>query len=340
MLQREDSIQHFTAAAADSTRTDTVRHGPLTPAKVIGWLPADATPAQQDSMVQAHFKPDTIHWSGRPDTLCLPGMPADEPQLDISSAKIYNETYFTGKPFFHPELFGGRLGTAGEPIPYGIARDNVIVIMLLLCFMTTALGVSRSSHFVLKQAKMFFRTRRGDSAEDSGTLLGRRFQYVLALQSFLLFGLVYFFYAERYVADLFIIDNYAVIAAYSLAILGYAAVKALMYRLSGYVFFDRRSTAAWMRDYLFILCSEGVLLLPLVLLQAFFSMPIEATLACTAALVAAGRMLSLYKTYIIFFRQKRLYLQNILYFCTLELMPLAALAGLLGEATDYLKVSF
>lgn len=340
MLQREDSIQHIVAATADTTRTDTVRHEPLTPAKVIGWLPKDATPAQQDSIVQAFFKPDTIHWSSRPDTLCLPGMPADAPQTDISAAKIYNETYFTGKPFFHPELFGGRLGTAGEPIPYGIARDNVIVIMLLLCFVTTALGISKSSHFVLKQAKMFFRPRRSGSADDSGTLLGRRFQYVLSLQSFLLFGLVYFFYAERYVADLFITDNYAVIAAFSLIVLGYAVAKGLMYRLSGYVFFGKSSTSAWMRDYLFILCSEGVLLLPLVLLQAFFSMPVEATLACTVALVAAGRILSFYKTYVIFFRQKRLYLQNVLYFCTLEITPIAALAGLLGEAADYLKVSF
>ena len=45
----------------------------LTPKMVLSWLPRNATPAQQDSAIQAHFKPSEIRWSSRPDTLHLPG---------------------------------------------------------------------------------------------------------------------------------------------------------------------------------------------------------------------------------------------------------------------------
>ena len=45
----------------------------LTPYQVLRQLPADATPAQQDSAIQANFHPENTHLSERPDTLHLPG---------------------------------------------------------------------------------------------------------------------------------------------------------------------------------------------------------------------------------------------------------------------------
>ena len=33
------------------------QHHQLTPAEVLRWLPKDATPAQQDSAIQAHIRP-------------------------------------------------------------------------------------------------------------------------------------------------------------------------------------------------------------------------------------------------------------------------------------------
>ena len=47
---------------------------PLTAGDIIEQLPADATPAQQDSAVRANITPEPItHWSKCPDTLHLPG---------------------------------------------------------------------------------------------------------------------------------------------------------------------------------------------------------------------------------------------------------------------------
>ena len=46
---------------------------PQTPYQVLRLLPKDATPAQQDSAIQAWFAPEEIHYSEQPDTLHLPG---------------------------------------------------------------------------------------------------------------------------------------------------------------------------------------------------------------------------------------------------------------------------
>ena len=126
------------------------QHYQPTPAQVLSWLPKNATPEQQDSAIQAHIKPSEITWSQQPDTLHLPGQTAGHSWRDVNMPKYYRESYFTGKPWFHPDLFGGRLGVAGDPVPYGIARDNVITAMLLFCFILAAVAYAKSKRFILQ----------------------------------------------------------------------------------------------------------------------------------------------------------------------------------------------
>ena len=93
MRQQEDSIasveiqQDLQGAAARV-------HKQPTPAEVIGWLPKNATPEQQDSAVQAHIKPSKITWSERPDTLHLPGHPVGRSWRDVSLPRYYKESCF------------------------------------------------------------------------------------------------------------------------------------------------------------------------------------------------------------------------------------------------------
>lgn len=315
------------------------RHVPLTPAKVLSWLPADATPAQQDSAIQAHIKPSEIHWSECPDTLHLPGHPAGRSFRDVSLPKYYRESYFEGKPCFNPDLFGGRQGVAGDPVPYSIARDNVITILLLACFMLALIAYAKSRRFILRQVKDFFRAPRGENmtvmTETSGEF---RFQFFLVGQSCLLFALIYFFYVQTRGADTFIVDQYQVIGIFAAIIFGYAVFKAAAYSLTGFVFFDHKRNELWMKSFLFLLAMEGVCVFPLVMLQAYFGMAVEATLVCTAVVIVVFKMLAFWRTYIIFFRREGLSLQIFLYFCTLEVMPVTTLLGILAITSNYLKV--
>ena len=51
------------------------------------------------------------------------------------------------------------------------------------------------------------------------------------------------------------------------------------------------------------------------------------TILYVGAVVVLSRLLSLYKCFLIFFRQKGVYLQIILYFCALEISPIIMLSG-------------
>lgn len=311
-----------------------------TVSQVLSCLPADATPEQQDSAVQANIKPSEIQWSTMPDTLHLPGHPIGRSYRDVSLPKYYRESYFTGRQYFNPDLFGGRLGVAGDPVPYSIAGDNIITLLLLGCFVFGMVAFTKSKNFMLRQSKNFFRQPHGMLTEINETAAELRFQFFLVLQTCLLMGLVYFFHVQTSVTDTFTIDQYQVIGIFASEFLGYALLKAVAYQVVDWVFFSTRSNSIWMKSYLFILALEGVCLFPIVMLQAYFQTSVSTTLLCAIAVVVLFKMLSFYKTYIIFFRSKGAILQNILYFCTLEMMPVAALWGVLTITCNHLKVTF
>lgn len=317
------------------------QHFQPTPAQVLSWLPRNATPEQQDSAIQANIKPSEITWSQQPDTLHLPGHSKGKSWRDVNMPKYYRESYFTGKPFFHPDMFGGRLGVAGDPVPYSIARDNVITLLLLGCFVLALIAYSKSKGFILRQAKDFFRPPHNEKmtaiSETSGEL---RFQFFLVLQSSLLMALIFFFYVQRNITDTFIIDQYQVIGVFAAIITVYAMLKAVAYSVTGWVFFDRRSNDLWIKSFLFLLAMEGVCLFPIVMLRAYFEIAVQTTLICTAIVLGIFKLLSLYKSYLIFFRNGGHSLQIFLYFCTLELMPLAMLIGALMITTANLKVDY
>ena len=230
---------------------------------------------------------------------------------------------------------------AGDPVPYTIARDNIITLLLIFCFCIALIAYTKSRRFILRQAKEFFRPPVSENmtavTETSEEL---RFQFFLVLQTCLLLGLVYFFYTQLYVADTFVVDHYQVIAIFSLTVFAYMTLKTLFYWLVGWVFFNKRNNEFWMKSNLFFLGMEGVCLFPVVMLQAYFKMPVQTTLVCTFLVIALFKLLSLYKSYIIFFRHRGGFLQNFLYFCTLELAPLAALIGSLTMIANCLKVNF
>ena len=142
---RTDSI--YTEPIVPSDTNDTIEHKPAkpqTPYQVLRLLPKDATPAQQDSAIQAWFQPGEIHYSTRPDTLHLPGHGIGKSLKDVNLPQYYREHFFSDNTYLHPELDGGRYGVAGDPIPYTTKNDNIITSMLLVCFVLTlvAAGVS------------------------------------------------------------------------------------------------------------------------------------------------------------------------------------------------------
>ena len=340
-MLRQDSIYSEPVASpitADTTVQKPAR--PQTPYQVLRLLPKDATPAQQDSAIQVWFQPGEIHYSSRPDTLHLPGHDVPRDLKEVNLPQYYRESFFSNDSLFQPELNGGRFGMAGDPIPYATRNDNVITSLLLACFVISLLAFSISRSFLLRQAKNFFYIPKSEQSitETSPEI---KAQFFFLLQTCLLMAMLYFFYARTYIANSFILsDEYMLVAILFGIIAGYFFLKYLAYTIVNLTFFNNKKNGQFLHVFLFIHSCEGVLLFPAVLLLAFFNITAQSVAIYTTIVVILVKILTFYKCFVIFFRQNGLYLQIILYFCALEIVPLFALWSGLAVIVNALKINF
>ncbi len=312
---------------------------PQTPYQVLRLLPKDATPAQQDSAIQAWFEPQEIRYSERPDTLHLPGHDVPRNLMAVDIPQYYRENFFSKDSLYHPELDGGRYGVAGDPVPYTIKNDDMLTGLLLLSFLLIVITFAHSSSFLIKQFKDFFRNPRGEDNTETGTEI--KVQLVFVLLTCIMCSLLYFFYAKTWIADTYILSSeYTLLAIFGIVMTAYFYLKFALYSFVNKIFFDRRMDKKILTTNLFIVSLEGVALFPIVLLLSYFSIsPQNAALYCILVVVFV-KILTFYKTNTIFFKQNADVLQIILYFCALEIVPLSILWGGLAFIANILKVNF
>ena len=332
------------------------------PYQILRTLPKDATPAQQDSAIQAAFQPGEIHYSSRPDTLRLPGEPLGKSVYEVSIPQYYKETYFTSDSLMHPELNGGRMGIAGDPIPYLVSNDSVMTGVLLAFVILTILVVSRSMRFIAYQFKNFMYPGHSyESIEYKETAGEVNYQFFLCFQTVVLFSLSCYYCLVDSTTETYVVDTYQLLGLFFLSVFGIFVLKELFYVWANWTFFSSHQIGESVRTRLFLTSFEGVLLLPIVLLYTFFGLPANILLISTALaillytffglpanilLISTAlailfvKILSFYKVYRIFFQRKAYFLQFFLYFCTLEIVPLAILAGVLMLIGKLLKITY
>lgn len=337
MPQQQDSISTVIEEPVAAPRQTKPQH----PYQVLRLLPKDATPAQQDSAIQATFQPKEIHYSSRPDTLHLPGHGVGKSIHDVNLPKYYKESFFSNDTLLHPELTGGRVGVAGDPVPYLLRSDDVITILLLFCFMVGLVAFSKSWNFITRQAERFFYVPRPTDQTNSETSAEIHFQFFLVLQTGLLLSLLQYFYTQEYIGTTFILaSQYQLIAIYFGMNMGYFILKALLYHGVCTVFFGAHRSVQWLKSMLFIIGMEGVSLLPLILLQVYFDLPMRNAIIYVIIVLFSVKILTFYKNYSIFFRRGTAFLQIILYFCALEVVPLAAFGGAMVMIGNSLKINY
>ena len=316
-------------------------HRPLTPAQVLSWLPPDATPAQQDSAIQAHFKPGEIRWSTRPDTLHLPGHDRGHNMLDVNLPQYYREGFFSKDSLFHPELRGGRNGVAGDPVPYTVHSDNLLTGLLLFSLIMVVLAFANVKGFLVRQAKSFFYFSYDVASEMSETAVELRFQFFLVLLSCLLCSLLFYFYTLYFIGESFILRSpYYLILIYWGIFIAYYVLKVLLYSITNLVLFDGKRNKQWLRSFLFIVSAEGVLMFPVMMVKGYFDISMFSASVYAVVVLIIIKILTIYKCYNIFFKRNVVKLQIILYFCALEMVPFLLLWSVLNATANMLKINF
>lgn len=341
MMQQADTL---TNATADVTATPAahVRHDVFhTPEQILRTLPATATPWQQDSALRANYKYQDIDWAAQPNPLRTPTTKADPKAGDfVSHPMYYSHSLVQPDSIYRPECVSYRHGVAGDPVPYTIAGDSLITSILLACFIFAAVAISASGNFLQRQLKSFFRVQREGTTVITETSGEMRFQFFLVAQTCLLAAIIVFFFSQSRGGESFAIAHYQIIGLFTGEIAAYLLLKALLYQVVNWVFFDKKKNEQWMKSYLFLICTEGILFFPAVLLLSYFGLPITETAIYAFIVVILAKLLSFYKAYIIFFKRTVSIVQSFLYFCALEIMPLGILMGVLAMTDNYIKQIF
>ena len=116
----------------------------------------------------------------------------------------------------------------------------------------------------------------------------------------------------------------------------YFALKTVLYRLVNVTFFGRERAEAWRNAYSLVLTGEGLALLPVTLLLVYFDMDFETLTVSFVAVIAVAKLLLTWQTYRLFFGTPLGCVHLFLYFCGLEILPLALLWRALVFLSQYL----
>lgn len=338
-MMQQDSIYNALPATATDSSAVTVHPHRLTPAEVMGWLPKDATPAQLDSAVQRYIKPSEIHWSQQPDTLRLPGQELYKSIYDPFGDYDYRDTYLPKANFTHAELEADRTGAAGDPVPYTSANDNLITGLLLLFFVVSMIAIRWTKNLFVRHLRSFLYASHGEKTLTE-TATEFRSQLFLILQTCVLFGLVYFFYAQGDHTAEFVIPTYAVFGIFIGIFIAFFLTELFLFGIVHWTFFDGKKNEQWNSSFIFLVAIEGLLLYPVVLLQTYFGISVKTTCLYALSVAILFKMLTLYKSCQIFFRKKEDFLTIFLYLCALEAIPMALLWNFLRITSQLLKVNY
>ncbi len=260
---------------------------------------------------------------------------------EVTPAKMEWGTVLPNDSLTHAEVPVGNYGTAGAPIPYSMRNDNVITALLLAFFIVSIISFAKVKAFIIRQAKGFFYSPREGTSEILETAGEMRFQLLLVVLTSILLSLLYYFYTIQTGGDTFLLDSpYELIVIFLGVFLAYFLLKSISYFFVNYVFFGGKRNEQWIKTFLFIIDIEGVLLFPGVAMVAYLDLSVQNVEIYFLAILIIVKFLTIYKAYIIFFRQSVVYLQIFLYFCALEIMPLLALWGVLELTTNNIRINF
>ena len=259
---------------------------------------------------------------------------------DVHLSTYYRENFFSGDSMWHPEVVENH-GVAGEPVPYAVVNDSFVTALLLLCLVVTLFYSGTIRPMVVRRFRemLFPSLRVADDAVVPPAEM--RMKRVLVLQTCLLGSVVFYFFTKSHVPGPFLLDSdYLLILVFMVMLLGFVLLKMMCYTVVNDIFFGSKKNKQFLQYLIFLIAFLGVLALPVVFLLVYFGISVKGVVFYFAFLSVIGEILVFYKGNVIFFRQKGGFLQNILYFCALEIVPVALLVGAWTKVIDLLKINF
>lgn len=264
----------------------------------------------------------------------------DATSFKLSDIHLEEEGYFKGSKYFKLDKGTiGKGGILGDPVPYTFGGDNTLAGILLLCFLVSMGGFSVTREFFSTQLHTFFGAPRSIRNQADRVSSAKVLPFLI-LQTSLFLSVICFIFQSKVSGVVYEGSEQLVgIGFYLAEFVGYFLIKRCLYGIVDWTFFDYEKNKRWTKAWAFLTSMEGVLLFPLTLLLVYFNLSVHVALIYAGIVVVLVKILQLYKSYSIFFKRMAGRLQIILYFCSLEIIPLMVLGGVLYITGNYLEIN-
>ena len=257
---------------------------------------------------------------------------------DSISALFEKGTYFDEFSAFH--LPGHPVpGMEGELIPYALQNDLFVLGVLVFSFLRMCFAFNKGRLLILHQIKDFFVERERDNLFlETGNEF--RYQLFLILNSALLFGLILY---ALFLHSSQVFSLYPTCVPLSISILvciiAYL-LKILLYSFVNWIFFDKVQRERWIEIYSLVISLQRVMLFFLACFIIFIDLSVDTSLIALSIILIIAKLLLFCKSFSIFFANLQGFLCNILYFCTLEMIPLLYLLKIITEVNKSWTFNF
>ncbi|MCF0160379.1 MAG: DUF4271 domain-containing protein [Bacteroidaceae bacterium] len=251
--------------------------------------------------------------------------------VNIDSVRVLFEkgTYFGNDSLF-AHSGNEAPGVEGVLRPVLLQDDLIVTLVLVLSFVVLCYALSRGRTLIANQLKNLFSERkRNNMFTDSGS--GFRYQVSLVAHAGVMLGVLVFDLKVREVFPGYRVPEWLVLGLCILGSMGLYGLKFTLYEWVNWVFFDKEKRDRW-REVLSLLISlQGVVLFPLVCLSVYAGLSPHIVLLMAIITLFLVKILLFFKGKSIFFGGLRGLCYNILYLCTLEMIPVFILWKIIIE---------
>lgn len=238
-------------------------------------------------------------------------------------------TYFGNDSIF--ALPGNPIpGAEGEILPYALSHDYIVTCILALCFILLCYVLSKGSVLIIHQLKEFFSEReRNNMFVETGSEF--RYQAFLIFHACIMLSILVYDLQLQHVFPQYIHPSWEIIGYGILTAVIYYCIKFFLYELVNWVFFEKQKADRWNEINFLVISLQGLLFFPLACLSIYSLPNSQFIFFPVLFVIVLAKILLFYKSFSIFFNNFRGLCYNILYFCTLETIPLLILWKVVRE---------
>jgi hypothetical protein len=230
-------------------------------------------------------------------------------------------------------------GVQVEDCPYTLGNDRYVSLLVLVVLVVYLFVLSRNRAYLKERLSQLFGHRKHyeyTNIQQQKEFHGTFFFQIVSVFVWAVFG--FCFLHAYYPHVVTVLEPLKVGACVFIISSVTFLLQKMLYVFVNWIFFDKKKRSEWSGDRNLLLTLEGLLLFPAILLLLYSPIEVRILWGLIVILLIFLRFYLMIRTFLIFFGKFYDGLHLILYFCTLEAMPLFFWGVALYELQENWKV--